>query len=74
MKCLNILIYFECSFRFEQDIGINNNVNDDNNTKNCFKKVKIHGHHFQKSPLVITLSKEINSLLEKQSASSLISK
>jgi len=71
---LNILIYFEYSFRFEHDIGLSNNVNDDNKTKNCFKKKKIHSHHFQQSPLAITLSKEINSLLQNQSASTLISK
>ncbi|XP_022168206.1 uncharacterized protein LOC111032242 [Myzus persicae] len=60
--------------KFEQDIGINNNVNDDDKTKNCFKKIKIQGHHFQQSPLNIALSKEINSLLQNQSSSTLISK
>ncbi|XP_050056467.1 RNA-binding protein 42-like isoform X2 [Aphis gossypii] len=56
---------------FEQDIGMNN---DDYKTKNCFKKIKIHRHHFQKSPLDIALYKEINSLLQNQCVSTSISK
>lgn len=65
----------KCSFRFEQDIGININVNDDHKTKNRFKKMKMHGHNFKRSYSDIALFKEIDSLLlQNQSASTLISK
>lgn len=69
------VLHFKCSFRFEQDIGINNYVNDDNKTKNRFKKMKIHGQNNSKRSLSdIALSKKTNSLLQNQSASTLISK
>ncbi|XP_026820397.1 RNA-binding protein 42-like isoform X2 [Rhopalosiphum maidis] len=60
--------------KFEKEIGISNNVDDNNKTKNCLKKKKIHCHNSQQFPLDVALYKEINSLLQNQCVSTLSSK
>lgn len=66
-------IHNTSSFRFEQNIAINNKkVNVDND--NSYNKIKCQNSNFQQSSLDIALYKEMNSSLQKKYTSTVVSK